>query len=330
MEETQVFDYDTENEIEYLETIRLKNKRLNTLGKILLIPGTIFMVLRFENFIFLTFLGFFLTIISILLIAITNYRFKSEMSSSELFQNVVQRILPEATIDVENGLDELIIDESGLEKLYNRYSSDFLVSGTYNNVTYSCSNVLIQHHTSNGKSSSTRTMFKGVVYEMDFEKDIDVCLKVFEKKDTHLKSGLSKIEMESIAFNEKFKTYTNDEQNCYYILTPLIQEMMLKMEETFPGKVEFSYTNGKMFIGIESNKVGFNFSLKNSIAENFDYIENQFRLIHSFIDAFKLSTSKFTNSTTIYKQNEYVTEYVDECENEYEGEEKKPLANGWD
>ena len=139
--------------------------------------------------------------------------------------------------------------------------------------------------------------------------------------------------MESIAFNEKFKTYTNDEQNCYYILTPLIQEMMLKIEETFPGKVEFSYTNGKMFIGIESDKVGFNFSLKNSIAENFDYIENQFRLIHSFIDAFKLSTSKFTNATTIYKQNYNVEIYDEECIEKCENEkynEKKPLANGWD
>lgn len=308
------------DELLYLEMIRLSCKRKNTIGTILLIFSIILIILGFSFEGIILYIGIIGFIISFILIALAQSKFKKEISNSDIFADLVNSILPDANVDVNKGLPMNVVKESGLEKLYNRYHSDFYVSGNYKNVLYETANVLIQEHRSNGKNSSTVTMFSGVIYSFDFEKDIDVSLKIFEKNDTHLKKGLNKIETESISFNKKFKTFTNDDLKTFYILTPEIQEMMLKIEETFPGKVEFSYENGKMYIGIESQKVGFKFSLKNPVSDNFDYIEKQFSLIPKFIEVFKLSTSKYTKAETVYKSSE------EQRDNEIKSKLKN---NGW-
>lgn len=236
----------------------------------------------------------FLFIISIFTLIISKGLFEKTIRNSDALKHILKKILPEAILNDQEGLEISDIKESGLERLYNEFYSDFLIEGIYKDVLYHCANVkIIESKHYNDKAQKRIVHFDGIFFIFELNSNPDTILKVYEKKDFKLTNGLFPVETEFISFNEKFNVFSNDDLKTFYILTPKIQEVILELENTFPGLIELSFINQKMFIGIQSKKTGFKFKINKSITENLDYISKQFELIHKLIDAFKLSSFKF-------------------------------------
>ncbi len=166
----------------------------------------------------------------------------------------------------EEGIDKDIIDATDMMILGNRYSSNDLIEGNYQGVRFRQSDVLIQNHTSNGKSSSTITYFKGRWMIFDFNKRFHCDLQVRDRDfDYAQKSGgwfsdrakTEKLETESVEFNRIFKVYAQNDSEAFYILTPHFMEALLQVKATVDGDVLFCFVDHKLHVAIHNSKDGF-------------------------------------------------------------------------
>lgn len=138
----------------------------------------------------------------------------------------------------EKGYDRDMVKNMGFTMMGNRYRSEDFISASYKGVPFQRADVVVEHHTSSGKSSHTVTYFKGIVYRFKLTKYYPVALQVRSLDDSYaaFPMGVGKrdvIETESMAFNNMFKSFCKDGHTAFYILTPPIIERLCRLEANF-------------------------------------------------------------------------------------------------
>ncbi len=215
----------------------------------------------------LVMLAIFCLVISIGVVAFFFFKaFDQKKKLKELLKDKVITSLVEN--EFENGvymkntcLPIEVINEAGLIKKPDRYHGEDYVEGIVDGVFFQTSDVDLKERRvrSNGKTTTVtyETYFKGRWYTFDFHKDTTGVLKVIEssfKLFDGMFSSFKKFKTESIEFNKKFSTLSNDEQMVFYILTPRMITKILDIEASHNGKIYFGFLNGKLHIGINDNK----------------------------------------------------------------------------
>lgn len=159
--------------------------------------------------------------------------FKERLVRSELEKQFGDlRYLPEAGIPASS------IEQTGMMRMGNRYHAEDYLSGTAGGVPFEQSDVCIQNVTSNGKSTSTVTYFRGRWLIFSFNKRFTHNMLVVSDSFSYAKrpggffgkDRSERLSMESEAFNDAFKVYAQDAHEAYYILTPPLMERLLALE----------------------------------------------------------------------------------------------------
>jgi hypothetical protein len=75
------------------------------------------------------------------------------------------------------------------------------------------------------------------------------------------------ITLENPAFNEEFSTYSNDQIGARYILTPVLMEKILELNNKSEGSISLSFIDSKMFIAFPSKKDHFEAPLIESLLD---------------------------------------------------------------
>lgn len=198
------------------------------------------------------------------------------------------------------GLSEDFIKHTGLYPMGNRFYSDDQLSANYKNVGFLQSDVLIQNVTSNGKTTTTTTYFKGRWIVCDFIKDFDGYHQIrsnsfFKNKKPFKLFGdvLSEFEFEDQRFNEKFTTYTNDQREAYYLINPGYMERIENLTNYINEQVVYGFHENKLHVAIYNNEDAFEIK-GNKIDEDFVFrIENDIKLIKLIIDELDLELDIF-------------------------------------
>ncbi len=117
-----------------------------------------------------------------------------------------------------------------------RYASEDMITGEYEGVEFKQSDVWIVHD-SGGDHNRTVEDVNGRLMQFHYKKAIaSPILIVTATHNALLETGLSKVEMEDVDFNEKFEVYSEDGQSVYYLLTPPFMEYLkelLKLDRNF-------------------------------------------------------------------------------------------------
>ncbi|NLC55001.1 MAG: DUF3137 domain-containing protein [Erysipelothrix sp.] len=210
----------------------------------------------------------------------------------EQFKNVVYQ--------PEKGLSEAFIKESGLYQMGNRFYSDDLLSATYKDVGFIQSDVLIQQVTSNGKTTTTTTLFKGRWLVCDFIKNFEGYHQIrangfFKNKKPFRFFGdtLSEFEFEDQTFNDNYTTYTSDKREAYYLINPGYMQRIDNLSNFINKEVVYGFLNNKLHVAIYNNEDAF--ELKgNKINEDFvKRIDADIELIKLIIDELDLELDIF-------------------------------------
>lgn len=100
------------------------------------------------------------------------------------------------------------------------------------------------------KRKSTDIIFKGIFFKASFNKFIDS--STFIMSFGTPKGNLKKIKVDNALFNEKFKVFSDDIQNAFYILTPAFMERVLDLNKHFKTGINISILKGIIYIAIET------------------------------------------------------------------------------
>ncbi|MCR5149187.1 MAG: DUF3137 domain-containing protein [Eubacterium sp.] len=144
-------------------------------------------------------------------------------------------------------------------RLGNRYSSEDYICATYRGVRFETSDVLIQQHTSSGKSSHTTTYFRGRMFVFDLPKTIEASIRIFPEMYAYHPSTdrrAEKLDMENVAFNKMFNVYASDPHYAFYLLTPDFMERIMYLKQKYGG-ILLNFMGNKLFVGIMSGRNAF-------------------------------------------------------------------------
>lgn len=206
------------------------------------------------------------------------------------------------TYDENKGIDEDVIRQTKMIWLWDRFYSTKYISGSYKNVHFFQSNILLEKI----KGTEDRRYikkFKAKWMIFEFNKEFKTNLHVAEKGFKNKRMGglfssdnFKTVKLEYNEFNRKFNVHCEREIEAFYILTPHMMENLLKIEKHINGKFIFGFIENKLHICYYPTKKEKNFyTIYTKI--NKEKVENQIKkeinLIVSIIDELKLNDNYF-------------------------------------
>ena len=181
-----------------------------------------------------------------------------------------------------------------------RYTGDDLIEGKRDKTLFCFSDLHTERKVSSGKSSHWETIFKGLFFIGDFNKNFQNRTYVYSEQHPQINfftklfssftSGLEKVKLESTEFEKRFIVYSGDQVEARYILTPSLMERMVKLEETMGRGISFSFVKTKIYVAVPLRENLFEPSVfsQNSYG-NFEGYYNTVQIVFDIIDELKLN-----------------------------------------
>ncbi len=285
---------------ELLERLRRRARNMSLLGFGLIGVGFVF-------FLLVPFLGFFLFVGGIGLSIVCDRRFVKPYAAAyktHLVKGLLSEKIEDLRYEPNSGVRKEVVEATDMMQLGNRYFVNDLIQGTYNGVRFSQSDILIEHHTSNGKHSHTTTYLKGRWLIFDFNKKFHCDLQVRDKRFSYAKKSggwfsdrekTSKLETESVLFNDTFSVYAANDSEAFYILTPHFMEALLQAKVQADGEVLFCFVDQQLHVAVNNKKDSFEPSVWKPIDRESAYraIRDDLKLITDLVDTLNLDERLF-------------------------------------
>lgn len=182
--------------------------------------------------------------------------FKTKVISALI--NAVDKTL---TYEAFNSVSEADYKKSRLYlKSYDRFKGDDLISGMKDKTVFCFSEIHTEYEVRRGKNTYWETIFKGLFFIADFNKDFSGRTYVWSEYSPQLNlingffssfdDDLEKISLEGTEFESRFVVYSSDQVEARYILTPSMMERMVKLQDKFNENVTFSFVDTNVYAAV--------------------------------------------------------------------------------
>jgi len=134
------------------------------------------------------------------------------------------------------------------------YSSEDFIRGKIDKTEFYLSEVKAETKDKQRNNKSTTTIFKGIIFRADFNKNFEgitilsADLYRVNIAQPHKVIPTIPIEMENTAFNKMFNIRTTDEIEARYLLSPLMMEKLIELNEKSPASIGMSFVNNSIYI----------------------------------------------------------------------------------
>ncbi len=169
-----------------------------------------------------------------------------------------------------------------------RYWGDDYLNGTVGKTGIRFSELHTQYQTG-GKDKSWHTIFRGIFFIADFNKNFigetfvlpDVSENVFGsgiggffQKMNMMRPEL--VKLEDVEFEKNFAVYSTDQVEARYILSPALMQRILSLKLRFNTKVALSFIGSHVYIAITINKNLFEAPWLFSSVDNYKQLEEYY------------------------------------------------------
>lgn len=220
---------------------------------------------------------------------------------SRVYKDIVKEVLITRMFEQEfehvnyvptKGFEKAFIDDTEMYDRGNTYASNDLLSASYKGIGFMQADVNIQNVTSNGKTTTTTTYFRGRWIVCDFIKNFEGYHQVRsngsffanKKPRKYFGTKTKEIDFESVEFNKRFSCYTNDEQEAFYLITPNYMDKMMNFQDFVNCEVVYGFINNKLHIAIYNNRNAFEMSGSQINDYFIDSVKYDIKLIKDVID----------------------------------------------
>lgn len=279
-------------------------EKLNQMRKRALLgtlAGIITTIIGFLSFLKNPFLGMTLFIggaVVIIIVSCTASNSFRKAYKETICREVLEKMFDVKEYKPDEGFSEDFVNSTYLIPSGNRFSSDDYISGSYQGFDFIHSDVVMEEHTSDGKDSSTTTLFEGSWTVFTFPKKISSYLMIREREflSNGRPGGLfsnaprtQKVTFEDVDFNDHFDVYAEDEHDAFYICTPHFIERIKQLEASFDGRMTIGLIDSKLHVLFDNHENAMEPSLwKEVTKEDYRLIEDEMHKIIEIIDLLNL------------------------------------------
>lgn len=232
------------------------------------------------------------------IIGFSNFSKLSKKFKVEVLTGLVSTFVDNGYFNPNDGLPQGTVYSTEFLKHADRFHSEDFLSGSMDGVKFISSDVKLEErhvrHTKNGTQTYYETYFLGRVFVFDFNKPFDGYLQVLERGRPTVNRGYSKVQLESIQFNKKFKTYTTNDHSAFYVLTPHFMEALMDFEKNNRGTIQFSFLGNSLYIGIDNRRDTFELTMFRALDERiFEEFKRDLLVIQEVIKELNLNKNIF-------------------------------------
>lgn len=250
-----------------LEAIRkqIASKKIQGWGGVIM-GGTIFIAGSMLNAFLVSIAGVCLVLIGAFVLSILGKklglyrsRYKREIVSAAL-----SHIDPSLQMNPEGGISKAEFENSQLFTTQpDRYATEDLVKGKADQTRFYFAEVHAQYQTQTPTKNGTKTewhdIFKGIIFCADFNKnfnsttvvrprDLGNRIGAWFNKNIYAFDNNNVVALENDYFSKNFVTYSNDQIEARYILTPALMERIEELNERSAYCISLSFINSAMYI----------------------------------------------------------------------------------
>jgi len=190
-----------------------------------------------------------------------------------------------------------------------RYRGDDHIEGKIDSTHVEFSEVHAEYKTRDNKGrTSYHTIFKGLLFSADFNKNFNVktyvLTDVAEKMFGFLGTKLQKmnkwrgqlVKLENIEFEKEFAVYSEDQVESRYILSPSLMERMLSFKKQTKKRIQMSFVDTRLYIAVPYRKNLFEPKLFGNIVDfkNIQEYYDDLNLVLDLIETLNLNTRIWT------------------------------------
>lgn len=244
-----------------------ERKRVAALG----IFGTILVILSFAGIFYASSgnvqgvaVGAFISLIAAIIMLVIFYNKRKNYVSwfkENIVHSIIKFIDPELHYNPVGCIHKNDYKNSGLYlEGTDRYRGDDYVEGMRDKTFFCFSELHTEKKVSSGKSTSWQTIFKGLFFIGDFNKNFqgrtfiysenNPQLGFFSKLFNSFAWNLEKVKLESIEFENKFIVYSSDQVEARYILTPSFMERLVKLQDLMGDRTSYSFVDTNVYVAI--------------------------------------------------------------------------------
>jgi hypothetical protein len=152
------------------------------------------------------------------------------------------------------------LDMDLFEKRTERWQAEDEICGRKNAVSYSVLEAKATRTEGSGKNRRTVVIFRGIIARLDFNKNFqghtivvpDAESKIlgglFGESETRRRKELARLE--NVEFERLYSVYCTDQQECRYILTPKLMELIMQAQVTLGVPVRLSFHDNSVFMTV--------------------------------------------------------------------------------
>ena len=287
------------NDFEQIDLKRKQCGNLVIIGIVIIIGGALLAYLLQSS---IPVIGVVVAIIGIIVIIVGSVKFSilKKHFKNTFLRDLISKTFDNAQYYPTRGMDKKTVYDTNLVKKADRYSSEDLITGSIDGVDFETCDLKLEErhvrHTKNGTQVYYVTYFLGRFFEFEFPKEFKSKIIVTEGMISTWFSKFKKIELESVEFNKKFKTYTLNEHDAFYVLTPHLMESILELKRVNPGTLALAFTGKKLNIAINNNRNTFEISMFKKIDTNtITQLVRDLNVIKDIVIELKLNRNIFTN-----------------------------------
>lgn len=223
-------------------------------------------------------------VFGVLLLAVSSgFLFASNTTSwmnrqyQELYKNVfvvsvLNQMFSDVQVNWEHGFTRQDIEQMGILKLGNQFSSEDLIRGTYEGISFVQADIVIWNESGSGADQDTTTYFQGRVFVFDLDKSsihsVAVCSKNFQYYGNLNGIHHDMVRLESESFNRKFKVMATYPVDAFYVLTPQVMECVNALYQR-TGNIAMRYLGRKLYVAVNTKGNAFD----GNIRKKFVYVD---------------------------------------------------------
>jgi hypothetical protein len=196
--------------------------------------------------------------------AYLNYRAKFKR---EIVGEIFRAVSPGATYAPDSYIKPQIFDQSGIFSEMGDVRGDDLVRGRIGDTPFEACE-MDRHYSTGGKNSRTVSVFHGLFFRLDFNKTVRGRTVVQPQNPQNIslgsRRGLTAVTLENPEFESRFNVFSTDPVEARYILTPVLMERILQIQEHTGRPLCLSFVNNRAFVAVDYGRALFEPSIKDT------------------------------------------------------------------
>lgn len=213
----------------------------------------------------------------------------------KVIRMMISAVDPSLKYEPFGSVTETDYKKSGLYvKSYDRFRGDDLIQGLRGKTVFCFSDIHTEYEERRGKSTSWETIFQGLFFIADFNKDFKGRTYVWSAYAPQLNlinnffssfdDDLEKVTLEGTEFGSRFSVYSTDQVEARYILTPSMMERMVQLQDKLKENITYSFVDTNIYVAIPFSHALFEPSLftetgKYQLNEYFNAVEHAISIV---------------------------------------------------